>query len=291
MTTIRATRTVTRELGRTGARIARIGMGTWELEHADPDEAERALNVGLDLGLTHVDTAEMYGAGRVEELLGRWLAPRRAEVFLTSKVLPENASRAGTRAACERSLRRLGTDVLDLYLLHWRGAHPLAETLTALEELRAEGKIRHYGVSNLDADELAEAAELAAPGRVTCDQVLYHLEERAIEHHVLPACARLGATLVAYSPFGSSGARFPGPETPGGRVLAELAAARGVVPRAVALAFLTRDERVAAIPKSAQVAHVRENASALALELEPAEIARIAAAFPRGPEPRALPTL
>jgi diketogulonate reductase-like aldo/keto reductase len=289
MTTVHDPRT--RPLGETGERIARIGLGTWELERADPVEAERALNVGLDLGMTHVDTAEMYGDGAVEELLGRWLAPRRAEVFLASKVLPGNASRAGTRAACERSLRRLRTDRLDLYLLHWRGAHPLAETIGALEELRAEGKIRHYGVSNLDADELAEAAESAGPGGVTCDQVLYHLEERAVEHRVLPACARSGATLVAYSPFGSSGARFPGSGTEGGRVLAELATARGVVPRAVALAFLTRDGRVAAIPKSAQVAHVRENAAALALELTPEEIARIDAAFPLGPEPRSLPTI
>jgi diketogulonate reductase-like aldo/keto reductase len=278
-----------RELGRSGEKIAAIGQGTWALEQADEAEATRALLAGLELGLTHVDTAEMYGDGRVEELLGRALAGRRAEVFLASKVLPQNATRAGTRKACERSLRRLRTDHLDLYLLHWHGEHPLSETLAAFAELQQKGAIRHYGVSNFDERELAEAVRLAGPGRIACNQVLYHLGERAIEHAVLPACERLGVALVAYSPFGSG--RFPGPSTKGGRVLAELGARLGATPRQLALAFLLRNERVLTIPKCAREEHMRENAAAQELELSPADVARIEQAFPLGAKPRALPTI
>ena len=279
----------TRELGRTGERIAALGQGTWELERADEVAATRALLAGLDLGLTHVDTAEMYGDGRVEELLGRALAGRRDEVFLASKVLPENATRAGTLAACARSLRRLATDRLDLYLLHWKGAHPLAETLAAFDELQRRGSIRHFGVSNFDEHELEEAVRLAGPGRIACNQVLYHLGERAIEHAVLPACKRLGVALVAYSPFGSG--RFPRASSKGGRVLAELATRLGATPRQVALAYLVRDENVLTIPKSARADHVRENARATALELSATDVAQIAHAFPLGPKPRSLPTI
>jgi len=278
-----------RELGKSGEPIAVIGQGTWALELADEGEARRALHAGLELGLTHVDTAEMYGAGRVEERLGRILAGRRDEVFLASKVLPSNASRAGTLAACERSLRRLGTDHLDLYLLHWPGSHPLAETIAAFEELRRKGSIRHYGVSNFDERELAEAVRLAGPGRIACNQVLYHPGERAVEHAVLPACARLGVTLVAYSPFGSG--KFPPPSSKGGRVLAEIAARLGATPRQVALAYLVRDEHVDAIPKSARAEHVRENAGALRVTLDSADVARIGEAFPLGAKPRTLPTI
>jgi diketogulonate reductase-like aldo/keto reductase len=230
----------------------------------------------------------MYGDGSVEELLGRALAGRRAQVFLASKVLPRNASRAGTLAACERSLRRLGTDHLDLYLLHWPGEHPLEETLAAFDELQRRGSIRHYAVSNFDERELEAAARIAGPGRIACNQVLYHLGERAVEHAVLPACERLGITLVAYSPFGSG--RFPGPRTPGGRVLAEVADRLSATPRQVALAFLVRNARVVATPKSAQVEHVRENAAAARLVLAPDDLARIEEAFPLGQKPRALPT-
>jgi len=266
-----------------------VGQGTWDMEKADPAEATRALLAGLDAGLTHVDTAEMYGDGRVEEWLGKALAGRRDEVFLASKVLPSNASRRETLAACERSLKRLRTDTLDLYLLHWPGSHPLADTLAAFEELRAAGKVRHYGVSNFDASELREAVRLAPPGRIACNQVLYHLEERAIEHRVLPACRELGVTLVAYSPFGSG--RFPGPRSRGGRVLSEIASARGASAYAVALAFLLREEEVVTIPKAARREHVLENAATGDLELTADEIARIEAVFPLGPEPASLPTI
>jgi diketogulonate reductase-like aldo/keto reductase len=278
-----------RELGRTGERIALLGQGTWEMERADEREATRALLAGLDAGLTHVDTAEMYGEGRVEEWLGRALAGRRPEVFLASKVLPQNASRRGAIRACERSLERLRTDHLDLYLLHWPGEHPLADTLAAFEELRAAGKVRHYGVSNFDAHELAEAVRLAPPGRIACNQVVYHPGERAIEHAVLPTCERLGVTLVAYSPFGSG--RFPGPRSRGGRALAELARELGATPRAVALAWLVRHPRVVAIPKAARAEHVLENARAAALALSPEQRSRLEAAFPLGRKPRALPSI
>jgi len=278
-----------RELGRSGETIAVIGQGTWELEVADEKEATRALLAGLELGMTHVDTAEMYGDGRVEERLGRVLAGRRKEVFLASKVLPHNASRAGTRRACQQSLKRLRTDHLDLYLLHWPGRHPLGETLEAFAELQREGAIRHYGVSNFDEQELAEAVRLAGPGRIACNQVLYHLGERAVEHAVLPTCERLGITLVAYSPFGSG--RFPSPGSKGGRALAEIATRHGATPRQIALAYLVGNERVVTIPKSSREEHVRENAAAQDLELSADDVARIEQAFPLGSKPRSLPTL
>lgn len=265
-----------------------IGQGTWNLEH-DRAGAVRALRAGIDAGLTHIDTAEMYGAGEVEELVGTAIQGRRDEVFLASKVLPTNASAAGTRAACERSLTRLGTDHLDLYLLHWPGSHPLEETLQAFEGLRAAGKVRSYGVSNFDASELERAVALAGPGRIACNQVLYHLEERAIEHDVLPACERLGVGLVAYSPFGSG--QFPAPDTPGGRVLLELGATRGVTAHQVALAFLLRDEAVFTIPKAGRVEHVQENAAAGDLRLTEAELGLIDAVFPVGARPASLPTI
>jgi diketogulonate reductase-like aldo/keto reductase len=248
-----------------------------------------ALRRGLDAGLRHVDTAEMYGDGRVEELVGEALAGRRDEVFLVSKVLPENASRRGTVRACERSLRRLRTDRLDGYLLHWPGRHPLEETIAAFEALREAGKIRSFGVSNFDVPELEEAVRIAGAGRIACNQVLYHLRERGIEHDVLPFCEAHGIAVVGYSPFGSGS--FPGPRSAGGRVLAEIAAARGVGPHAVALAFLVRRPSLLAIPKAAAPAHVVANAAAADLDLSSEEIGRIDRAFPRGPVPAVLPML
>jgi diketogulonate reductase-like aldo/keto reductase len=238
-------------------------------------QAVAALRRGLDLGMTHIDTAEMYGSGAVEELVGEAIAGRRDEVFLVSKVLPGNASREGAIKACERSLRRLRTAYLDCYLLHWSGSHPLADTIAAFEQLEAEDKIKSWGVSNFDEDEVEEAVQIAGAGRVTCNQVLYHLGERAIEHYVLPACARHGIVVVGYSPFGSGHFR---PH----RVLDEIARARGATPRQAALAFLARHPRTFLIPKASQVAHVEENARAGELKLTDGEIARIDAAFPAG---------
>ena len=276
-----------RDFGPTGRQVVTIGQGTWNMER-ERKGAVAALRRGVELGMTHIDTAEMYGSGRVEELVGEAIKGRRDGLYLVSKVLPENASRKGTIEACERSLRRLGTDRLDCYLLHWPGRHPLAGTIAAFESLREAGKIASWGLSNFDADELEKALAIAGPGKIACNQVLYHLEERAIEHRVLPWCAEHGVALVAYSPFGSG--RFPAAGSAGGRVLAAIAEKHRATARQVALAFLTRHPAVFAIPKAANAAHVAENAGAGRVTLSPAEIAEFERAFPRGRK-RGLPML
>ena len=278
-----------RPFGPTRREVATVGQGSWRSEHA-PDDAVAALRRGLDLGMTHIDTAEMYGSGAAERLIAKAIAGRRDEVFLVSKVLPSNASRRGTIAACEQSLARLGTDRLDCYLLHWRGSYPLEETFAAFESLVASGKILSWGVSNFDLGDLEEAFGLAGAGHPVCNQVLYHLEERAIEHTVLPWCAQHGAAVVAYTPFGPSGAAFD-PKRPSGRVLRDIAAAHGATVRQVALAFLLRHPDVFVIPKAASLEHVGGgNAAAASLVLSAAEIARIDQAFPLG-APGPLPML
>lgn len=273
----------------TRKRVPAIGQGSWYIERGDKAEAIAALRHGVDLGLTHIDTAEMYGDGASEAIIGEAIAGRRDAVFLVSKVLPHNASRAGIRAACERTLKHLKTDRLDGYLLHWRGPHPLEETFAAFEALKQEGKILSWGVSNFDEDDLDEALEVAGDGKIACNQVLYHLRERAIEHAVIPWCQRHGVAVTAYSPFGHHD--FPEPGSAQGRVLAEIASAHGATPRQVALAFLTRDPVVFAIPKAASLTHVEDNAGALTVSLTEAEIARIDAAFPRGRKPSSLPMI
>lgn len=274
-----------RAFGKTGVRVPVIGQGTWWFERHDRAEAIASLRRGLDLGMTHIDTAEMYGSGTVEEIVGEAITGRRDEVFLVSKVQPQNASRQGTVGACERSLRRLRTDSLDCYLLHWPSNHPLADTIAAFEQLAHDGKTKSWGVSNFDEEDVEEAVRLAGPGRVACNQVLYHLGERAIEHHVLPACERHGIALVGYSPFGQGRFRAH-------RVLDEIARDRGVTSRQVALAFLTRHPLTFAIPKAARISHVEENAGAGALRLTDAEIGQIDAAFRAGrPRRGHVPTL
>jgi diketogulonate reductase-like aldo/keto reductase len=213
-----------RGFGPTGFDVPVIGQGTWKMEADDRAGVVAALRRGLDLGMSHIDTAELYGNGEAETRVGEAIAGRRDEVFLVSKVLPQNASRRGTLAACERSLERLGTDRLDGYLLHWPGSHPLEDTLAAFAELEAAGKILSFGVSNFDEDELKQAVAIAEPGKIACNQLLYHLEERTLEHRVLPLCEAEGIAIVAYSPFGSGA--FPKPTSPGGRVLDEIASAR-----------------------------------------------------------------
>jgi diketogulonate reductase-like aldo/keto reductase len=276
-----------RQFGTTGRAVAVIGQGTWKLEASDRASAVAALRRGLDLGMTHVDTAELYGVA--ENLVGEAIAGRRDEVFLVSKVLPTNASRRGTVAACERSLAKLRTDRLDGYLLHWPGPHPLEDTIAAFEQLRRDGKILSWGVSNFDVPELEAARAIAGDGHPACNQVLYHLRQRKIEHDVLPWCERHGVAVVGYSPFGSG--RFPGARSPGGRVLARIAAANGATPRQVALRFLVREPALFAIPKASSAAHVEDNAKAGALALSPAELAEIDAAFPRAPRARELPMI
>jgi diketogulonate reductase-like aldo/keto reductase len=276
-----------RVFGPTKREVAVMGQGTWYLDRADRAEAIAALRTGLDLGMTHIDTAELYGAA--ENVVGEAIAGRREEVFLVSKVMPGQASRAGTLVACERSLKRLGTDWLDGYLLHWPGQHPLADTIEAFEQLRRDGKIRAWGVSNFDVDDLDEALAIAGEGRIACNQVLYHLGERAIEHAVIPWCEAHGVAVVGYSPFGHG--EFPAPRSKGGRVLGEIADAHGATARQVALRFLVRRPSLFAIPKASRPEHTAENAGAGSLRLSEAELARIDAAFPLGPRPRTLPML
>ena len=278
-----------RRFGARGPEVPVIGQGTWQIEGRNQAPVIKALQKGLDLGMSHIDTAEMYGRGVAEEIVAEAIAGRREQVFLVSKVLPENASRKGTVTACERSLRRLRTNHLDCYLLHWRGSHPLEDTIAGLDQLRHDGKIRSWGVSNFDADDLQEAADIAGGAdRIACNQVLYHLGERAIEHEVVPWCEQNGVAVVAYSPFGHGD--FPEPRSPEGKALEEVARAHGATARQVALAFLVRRASLFTIPKASDASHVAENAAAGDLTLTGQEIARIDRAFPLG-RPGALPML
>ena len=280
----------TRAFGSTGRQVAAIGQGSWKMEGSTPASAVAAMRRGIDLGMTHIDTAEMYGSGDAETLIAKAIAGRRDEVFLVSKVLPSHASKRGTLAACEKSLARLQTDRLDCYLLHWRGAHPLEETIAAFDALAGAGKILSWGVSNFDIADLDEAAAIAGAGHPACNQVLYHLKERAIEDAVLPWCRKNRTAVVAYTPFGQSAAVFD-PKTRHGSVLAEVAEAHGATARQVALQFLLRNPEVFVIPKASALAHVAENAGAARLQLTPAQVQRLEAAFPRGKPRRGLPMI
>lgn len=264
-----------------------IGQGTWYIANGDRMRAITALRRGLDLGMSHIDTAEMYDGA--EALVGEAIAGRRDEAFLVSKVLPSNASRERTKRACEKSLAKLKTDRLDCYLLHWRGEHPLTETFDAFEELKREGKILSYGVSNFDADDLQEALDVTGPNKIACNQVLYHLEQRAIEHAVVPFCEKNKIAIVAYSPFGHDS--FPLANSRGGKVLGEIAEKHRASPRQTALSFLTRQKSVLAIPKASSPEHAEDNAAAGELKLSADEIGKIDHAFPRGAKPRSLPML
>jgi diketogulonate reductase-like aldo/keto reductase len=258
-----------------GESIPALGQGTWHLGD-DPrrrvDELA-ALRLGLDLGMTLIDTAEMYGNGASESLVGEAIAGRRDEVFLVSKVLPHHATRQGTVEACRASLRRLGTDRLDLYLLHWRGAVPLVETVQAFAELVRTGAIRHWGVSNFDVEDMDEV--LAAPGGqgVETDQVLYNLSRRGIEWDLLPWCQVQGLPVMAYSPI-EQGRLLGHP------ALERLAERQGATPAQVALAWVLHQEGVSAIPRSGRPAHVVENRAALDLRLDEADLAVLDRMFP-----------
>ena len=275
-----------RAFGPTGRNLPIIGQGTWQLFSAGRRAAVAALRRGIDLGMTHIDTAEMYTGA--EEIIAEAIAGRRDEVYIVSKVLPQNASRRAMISACERSLARLGIERLDCYLLHWPGNHPLEETLGGFAELERQGKILTWGVSNFDVRELDEVVAIAGEGRLACNQVLYHLNERAIEHAVLPWCEKHGVALVGYSPFGQG--EIAAPQSPQARVLDAVAAAHGATPRQVVLAFLTRRAPLFAIPKAGRVEHVEENAGAGGLRLTSEELDRIDQAFPLGRRPRELPT-
>lgn len=278
-----------RLFGPTGRAVAVIGQGTWYLDEATRSAAVATLRRGLDLGMTHIDTAEMYGSGASEQLIGEAIAGRRDQVFLVSKVLPQNASRARMLAACERSLKYLGTDRLDCYLLHWRGSHPLQETVATFDDLQRQGKILSWGVSNFDVADLEEIVAIAGVGRLACNQVLYHLRERSIEHAVIPWCEQHDVAVTAYSPFGHGG--FVDPRTAAGRLLSDIARAHDATARQVALAFLTRRPSLFAIPKASSPEHAEENAGAARLRLSDVQIGSIDAAFPRPSRPGTLPML
>lgn len=268
-----------------GTPIPALGQGTWRMGESAAARAQEvaALRLGLDLGMSLIDTAEMYGEGGAEKVVGEAIAGRRQEVFLVSKVYPHNASRRGAVAACERSLKRLRVETIDLYLLHWRGSVPLAETVEAFEALRRAGKIRHWGVSNCDVDDLEELG----PALAACatDQVLYSLEHRGIEYDLLPFCAQRGMPVMAYSPLGQGGRLLRQ------RALAEVAARRGLTPAQVAIAWTLRHPHVVSIPKAADPAHVRQNAAAREVVLTAEDLATLDAAFPRPTQKRPLAML
>lgn len=268
-----------RPFGPTETLVPIVGQGTWPL----PDVA--ALRHGIELGLTHIDTAEMYGGGRSEELVGEAIASYpRESLFIVSKVLPSNGTAAGVRRACDASLRRLRTDYLDCYLLHWRGDVPLDETMRALEDLVVAKKIRSLGVSNLDPWDLREAAAALQHERIACNQILYNLGERTPEDHELPWSREHASAFVAYTPLARP--RMTASE----RILEEIATVHGVTSEAVALAFLLRDPLAFVIPKANTIAHVSANAAATDLELSASEIDRIDLAYPKKKRIGPLPT-
>jgi len=271
---------IKRKFSWAGVDVPVIGQGTWMIEGSGDArrQAIKALQQGLDLGLTHIDTAEMYGNGLVEELVAEAIEGRRDEVFLVSKVLPSNASYEGTIKACKRSLKRLKTDRLDLYLLHWPSNHPIKETMRAMEKLVAEGMIKLIGVSNFDLQELEEAEQALSKQQLACNQVFYHLGYRGIERHLLPYCTKNGIAVVGYSPFGHGD--FPSPQSAGGRVLAEIAERHNRTPRQVALNFLTLHPNVFTIPKAGHPEHAKENSGAVSWSLTGEDIAAIDRAFP-----------
>lgn len=260
---------------RTGETVPQLGVGTWYMgERASDRKAEaQAIRAAVDLGVMLIDTAEMYGEGGAEEVVGDAVAGLRDKVFIVSKVYPHNASRSGVVAACERSLKRLRTDRIDLYLLHWRGRYPLAETVAAFETLRAEGKIRHWGVSNFDVDDMEELRAVPNGDRCVTNQVLYHLGSRGIDFDLVADCAGNNETIMAYSPLGQGAILRHA-------VLGEVAKKHGVTPAAVAIAWTMRHPHVIAIPKAARLAHVKENAAAADLVLDAADLAALDRAFP-----------
>jgi len=262
-----------------GERVPAFGMGTWHMESAH-DAA--ALRLGLDLGVRLIDTAEMYGEGRAEELVGEAIAGRRDEVFVVSKVYPHNASRKSVAAACERSLRRLKTDRIDLYLLHWRGKVPLAETVEGFEALRAAGKIRHWGVSNLDRDDMEEL--WASSHAAQTNQLLYNLARRGIEWDLLPRLRERRIPVMAYSPIEQA-------RLLKNRALVDFAKRHGMSAAQAALAWLLAKDDVIVIPKAANSAHLRENLASLKIELTPAQLAELERAFPPPAGPSALEML
>lgn len=268
---------------RSGESIPVLGQGTWCMAEKPRHRADEiaALRHGLDVGMTLIDTAEMYADGAAEELVGEAIAGRRDEVFLVSKVLPDNASRRGTIAACERSLHRLGTDRIDLYLLHWRGRVPLAETLEAFSSLQRDGKIRHWGVSNFDCPDMEELEDLDGGSKAATNQVLYNLTRRGIEFDLLPWCGERSVPVMAYSPIEQG-------RLVGHPVVRSIAARHDATPAQVALAWAIRGNNVVAIPKAGKPAHVQDNCAALDLVLTTTDLAELDREFRPPTSPRVL---
>jgi diketogulonate reductase-like aldo/keto reductase len=260
---------------RSGERVPALGQGTWHMGEDRRRAAEEAaaVRLGIELGMTLIDTAEMYGSGGSEEMIAQAIDGVRDELFIVSKVYPHNASRSGVAAACERSLKRLRTDRLDLYLLHWRGSTPLAETLEGFERLQREGKIRYHGVSNFDRADMAEWVALKGGEKVAADQVLYNLSRRGPEWDLVPWCREHGVAIMAYTPLGQGGLLRD-------RTLAEIARRHSATPAQVALAWLLRQPGAIVIPKAARLEHVRENRGALEVVLTDEDLAALDRAFP-----------
>jgi diketogulonate reductase-like aldo/keto reductase len=259
-----------------GTEVTALGQGTWHMgERGSAAKAEvAALKLGIELGMMLIDTAEMYGNGRAEELVAEATQGQRDKLFIVSKVYPHNASRAGVPAACERSLQRLKTDRIDLYLLHWRGSHKLAETVEAFEKLRAEGKIRYWGVSNFDTSDMQSLVRLPGGANCASNQVLYHVGSRGIEHDLLPWCTEHKIPLMAYSPVGQGGRLLQS------KALAAVAKRHDATPAQIAIAWSMRHGNVISIPKASDPQHVRENAAAGAITLSSEDLAAIDAAHP-----------
>lgn len=274
---------IKRKFGWTGVEVPIIGQGTWMID-GDPETESRAiqtLRLGLDLGMSHIDTAEMYGEGHVEELVGKAIAGRRDEIFLVSKVLPSNASYDGTLKACEKSLKRLKTDWLDLYLLHWRGSYPLSETMRAMEKLVAEGLVKYIGVSNFDVEDLMEAEQVLQTEQIACNQVLYNLRDRGIEPRLLPYCSKKRIAVVGYAPFGHG--NFPSSSSREGKLLIEIGRRHNRTPKQVALNYLTRHPSTFTIPKTTRSERVKENSGGVGWQLTEDEANEIDRAFPVPP--------
>ena len=258
-----------------GEKVPALGLGTWKMGIGDSDEAAqlRALQAGIAQGMTLIDTAEMYGDGRSEQLVARAIAGQRDKVFVVSKVLPQNASRLGMIKACEASLKRLKTDVLDLYLLHWRGSYPLPETFAAFEELRAAGKIRHYGVSNFDIDDMEELNKAVPNNSNAANQVMYNLTDRGIEWDLYPKCHKDKIAVMAYCPLGQGRLiNNPGIEP--------IAKKHNATNAAIALAFTLRLPGVISVPKSSHEKRILENAVAADLALDEEDLAKLNQIFP-----------
>lgn len=269
-----------------GSKVPALGLGTWNMgENGRHRSAEiGALQRGIDLGMTLIDTAEMYGEGRAEEMAGQAIIGRRDKVFLVSKVYPHNATRSGAIAACERSLRRLGVDCIDLYLLHWRGSVALAETMDVFADLKRAGKIAAFGVSNFDTSDMNEAWSVAHGRQIATDQILYNLTRRSVEHDLLPWLRVKEVPVMAYSPV-EQGRLLRDPK------LAAIAAGRGATPAQIALAWLLAQPQVIAIPKAAAREHVEENRVAADIELTAEEVSALDTAFPRPKARKALEML